>query len=49
MMTFVLGGLLITNQSLKLDQDIFIPEGLMGVTNLDKQSAQFKLILTDDA
>ena len=36
-------------QQYKVAQDIFIPEGMMGATNLDGRYAQFKHILADDA
>ena len=32
-----------------MEQDIFIPDWITGVTDLDKRYAQFKHILTEDA
>ena len=42
--TFMLNDPLMANQRLKLDQDIFIPEGLMEVTDLDKRFARLKML-----
>jgi len=46
---FMMNGSLIASQQHKMEQDIFIQEGMMGVKELDKQYAQFKRILTEDA
>ena len=47
--SFMMNGSLIASQQHKMEQDIFIPEGMMGVKDLDKRYAQFKRILTEDA
>jgi len=47
--SFMMNGPLIAIQQHKMEQDIFIPEGMMGVKDLDKWYAQFKCILTEDA
>jgi len=47
--TFMLNAPLIASQQHKMEQDIFIPDGMMDVTNLDKRYAQFNRILTEDA
>ena len=47
--SFMLNGPLIVSQQHQMEQDIFIPEGMMDIKDLDKQYAKFNRILTDDA
>jgi len=47
--TFMMNGPLIASQQHKMEQDIFIPDGITGVTNLDKRCAHCKRIVTEDA